>query len=177
MQSKMNYLFYISPVESTDEYNDDGPTHCGFQARPSTILLITWYTILARLIHVAACRCSEVRFTFTNNLHWYNTIDDQELLDKQVVEFIENGGGLASPEIMQSFIEQDGLCGYELQISPSGFLSMVCYSKFGNTEYFSENSFVFYDLLPALTIQFIKDEIMERVIRPLYKAFTLFEME
>ena len=122
-------------------------------------------------------KCSEVRFTFTHDLHWYNTIDDQELLDKQVVEFIENGGGLASPEIMQSFIEQEGLCGYELQISPSGFLSMVCYSKFGNTEYFSENSIVFYDLLPALTIQSIKDEITERVIRPLYKAFTLMEME
>ena len=37
MQSKTNYPFYISPVESTDEYNDDGPTYCGFQARPSTI--------------------------------------------------------------------------------------------------------------------------------------------
>jgi hypothetical protein len=177
MQSKMNYPFYISPVESTDEYNDDGPTHCGFQARPSTILLITWYILLARLLHFAARQCSEVRFTFTHDLHWYNTIDDAELLDKEVVEFIENGGGSASPEIMQSFIEQEGLCGYELQISPSGFLSMVCYSKFGSTEYFSENSIVFYDLLPALTIQFIKDEIMERVIRPLYKAFTLMEME
>ncbi len=153
MQSKTNYPFYISPVESTDEYNDDGPTHCGFQARPSTIILITWYTLLARLLHVAARKCSEVRFTFTHDLHWYNTIDDQELLDQQVVQFIENGDGLASPEIMQSFIEQEGLCGYELQISPSGFLSMVCYSKFGNTEYFSENSIVFYDLLPALTIQ------------------------
>ena len=176
MQSKMNYPFYISPVESTDEYNDDGPTHCGFQARPSTILLVMWYTLLARLIHIAARQCAEVRFMF-NDLHWYNTIDDQELLDQQVVQFIENGDGLASPEIMQSFIEQEGLCGYELQISPSGFLSMVCYSKFGNTEYFSENSFIFYDLLPALTIQSIKEEITERVIRPLYKAFTLLEVE
>lgn len=176
MKSKTNYPFYISSVKSTDEYNDDGPTHCGFQARPSSILLITWYTLLVRLLHDAAHKCSEVRFMF-NDLNCYTTIDDQELLDQQVVQFIENRGGSASSEIMQSFIEQEGLCGYELQISPSGFLSMVCYSKFGNTEYFSENSFIFYDLLPALTIQSIKEEIIERVIRPLYKAFTLMEME
>jgi len=155
------FPFYISTVQSSDEWSS-GPTHCAIQVRPSLILLIAWYSILAQLVKRLSDDCSDIRFLFPN-IRWLTLNEDKNSIEQGIV----TEGGLADEDrIGESFdIDDDGLRGYEIQITPaSGDFMLTCFHKHSGAEFFTEEIDV-GELFKTLRFNHVLAEIEYFVLR------------
>ena len=155
------FPFYIFPVQSSDEWST-GPTHCAIQLRPSLVLLIAWYATLARLVKRLSDECSDVRFLFPN-IRWLTLDEDKNIIEQQIIK----EGGLADEDkIGESFdVDDDGLRGYEIQITPlSGDFMLTCFHKHSGAEFFTEEIGV-DELFKALRFEHVLAEIQYFVLR------------
>ncbi|MBI1793427.1 MAG: hypothetical protein HYR70_04465 [Chloroflexi bacterium] len=125
----------VIPVHSSNEYCYE-PTHCAFEVRPSVVLTIAWYGILARLVKRLSDECSDVRFLFPNT-RWLTLDEDKNSIEQQI---IEEGGFTDEDEIGKSFdVDDDDLCGCEIRITPSsGGFMLVCFHKHSGDTFFTE---------------------------------------
>jgi len=155
------FPFYIFPVQTSDEWSTD-PTHCAIEVRPLVVLMITWYSFLARLVKRLSDECSDVRFLFPS-IRWLTLDEDKSTIDQQI---IEEGGFADEDQIGESFdIDDDGLRGYEIQITPSsGDFMLACFHKHSGAEFFTEEIGV-AELFKALRFEHVLAEIQYFVLR------------
>ncbi len=155
------FPFYIFPVQSSDEWSSS-PTHCAIQVRPSLVLLIAWYSVLAHLIKRLSDECTDVRFLFPN-IRWLTLDEDKNTIDQQI---IAEGGFADDDQIGELFdIDDDGLRGYEIQITPSsGDFMLACFHKHSGAEFFTEEIGV-HKLFKALRFEHVLAEIQYFVLR------------
>ncbi len=155
------FPFYVTPVHSSDEWST-GPTHCAVEVRPSVVLMIAWYGVLARLVKRLSDECSDVHFLFPN-IRWLTLDEDKNTIEQEI---IAEGGFADEDQIGFSFdVDDDGLRGYEVQITPSsGDFLLACFHKHSGDEFFTEEVGV-GELFKALRFEHVLTEIEYFVLR------------
>ncbi len=146
---------YVAPVRTTDEASNE-PTHCSFEIRPSVVLQLAWYLILAYGLEHIAQKFTEVRFRFPDMLWLAASSGEENSLSEG---FLEGGGVVSAQDIHRSFrLGSHGLRGFEIEVTTSGYFRFLCYHKHTGTEYFSDQV-PFKELLCVLRFEHVLVEL------------------
>jgi len=130
---------FVAPVNSNnDEYSENPPTHCAFEAHPFTVLLIVFHVSLMQLLMKMLPALSEARFYFPE-VRWVAILEDEDLLDEDSAKIAKIGGMIDREKLKSLFrLDEDGLRGDEIQVLALGFFRLLCYDKHSGAEYYSD---------------------------------------
>jgi hypothetical protein len=166
---KTKFPYYLIPVHSTDEYACYEPTHCAIQVRPSLILLIAWYSILARLVKYLSGEQPDIRFSFPTAA-WVTLYNDENIIDETVF----NEGGPINEDQTDILLDEykGSLQSYGIQIYDLNFFCFLCNEKYSGAFFFSETTSL-SKLFKALRFEHVLAEIEYFVLRLKAKYFFL----